>query len=100
MDTNSLVESARQRFKHAAARRILEEKYQARMVFAHAGGMWQAGPELLTVLANCPDQAVILDLNRTPVQVQSQELYKLTQQRWQEQMTAWLIEFQENEQRR
>lgn len=86
----------RQRFNHAAARKILEEKYQSKMIFAHAGGMWQAGPELLTTLLSCPDiEAVILDLYGNPVKINTRELHSMAQQRWQEQMTAWLVEFEQ-----
>jgi hypothetical protein len=93
METEKLVAHARARFDHAAARRILKEKYEARMLFACAGGMWRAGPELLTVLATCPDEtAVLLDLYETPVQVNVKELELAAQQRWQEQMNAWLVE--------
>ena len=93
METEKLVAHARARFDHAAARRILKEKYEARMLFAYAGGMWRAGPELLTVLATCPDEtAVLLDLYETPVQVDVKELELAAQQRWQEQMNAWLVE--------
>ena len=38
MDTEALVAHARARFDHAAARRVLKEKYEAKLVFAHAGG--------------------------------------------------------------
>jgi hypothetical protein len=64
MDTNTLVAHSRARFDHAVAKRLLKEKYEAKMLFAYAGGMWRAGPELLTLLAVCPDRdsAVILDL--------------------------------------
>jgi hypothetical protein len=93
MDTDQLIAHGRARFEHAAARRLLNEKYQAKMTFAHAGGMWQAGPELLSLLAVCPDaEAVILDLYQTPVRITVSELRDLALQRWQEQMTAWLIE--------
>jgi len=93
MDTDQLIAHGRARFEHAAARRLLNEKYQAKMTFAHAGGMWQAGPELLTLLAVCPDaEAVILDLYQTPVRITVAELRDLALGRWQEQMTAWLIE--------
>ena len=97
MDTNALVAHARARFDHAAARRVLKEKYEARMVFAHGGGMWRAGPELLTVLLACAQDkdVVILDLYETPVQVQPEELRGLAMQRWQEQMNAWLVEHTE-----
>lgn len=101
MNTEQLVAHARARFDHATARRLLKEKYQARMIFAYAGGMWQAGPELLTVLAACPDEsAVLLDLYETPVQVDVPELELAAQQRWQEQMNAWLVEHTEQSRKR
>jgi len=93
MDTEPLIAHARARFDHATARRILKEKYQARMLFAYRGGMWRAGPELQTTLMTCPGaDAVILDLYENPVKVDTKELFALSQQRWQEQMTAWLVE--------
>ena len=96
MDTEQLITHGRARFEHAAARRLLREKYQAKLTFAHAGGMWQAGPELIAVLQACPDDsAVIMDLYENPVRITVQELKELAQQRWQEQMTAWLIEYEE-----
>jgi len=96
MDTDQLVAYSRARFDHAVARQILQEKYQARMLFAHSGGMWRAGPELQTTLMTCPgSEAVILDLYETPVKVNTKELFAQSQQRWQEQMTAWLLEHEE-----
>jgi hypothetical protein len=101
MDTETLVAHARARFDHAAARRVLKEKYQSRMVFAHAGGMWRAGPELQATLLTCPDsEAVILDLYENPVKINTQELFAQSQQRWQEQMNAWQVEWQELNQKR
>lgn len=94
MDTNDLIAHARARFDHVAAKRALKEKYEARMIFALSGGMWRAGPELLTVLAVCPDEsAVILDLYENPVQIEVAELQLAAQQRWQEQMNGWLAEY-------
>ena len=93
METEKLVAHARARFDHAAARRTLKEKYEARLLFAYSGGMWRAGPELLTVLATCPDEtAVLLDLYEIPVKINVRELELAAQQRWQEQMNAWLVE--------
>lgn len=101
MNTEQLLAHGRARFAHAAAKRNLQEKYQAKMIFAHGGGMWRAGPELQTTLLTCPDAtAVILDLYQNPVQVNTKELYAQSQQRWQEQMNAWLNEHEEiNKQR-
>ena len=97
MDTEALVAHARARFDHAAARRMLKEKYESRMVFAHAGGMWRAGPELLTTLLACAQDkdVVILDLYETPVQVRPEELRGMAMMRWQEQMNAWLVEHEQ-----
>lgn len=95
MDTDKLITHGRSRFEHAAARRLLKEKYQAKMLFAHSGGMWRAGPELLCVLSTCSDsQAVLLDIYEQPVQVDVALLKEMANQRWQEQMTAWLLEYQ------
>ena len=95
MNTEQLIAHGRARFDHVAARRLLKEKYQARLTFAYAGGMWCAGPELLTLLAVCPDResAVILDLYGNPVQVNVDDLELAAQQRWQEQMNGWLAEY-------
>ena len=95
MDTEKLVAHARARFDHAAAKRTLKEKYQGKFVFAHAGGMWQAGPELLTTLKCCTGNVVILDLYETPVQVNAEEFYEQVLERWQEQLNAWLVEYEE-----
>lgn len=101
MDKDALISHVRARFDHESQRRILREKYEARMLFAHAGGMWRAGPELQTTLLTCPDsEAVLLDLYENPVKISVSELMTLSQQRWQEQMTAWLIEWEELRTRR
>lgn len=101
MNTENLVAHARARFDHEASKRVLREKYQAKMIFAYCGGMFRAGPELQTTLLTCPDtEAVILDLYGNPVRVQTRELLTLSQQRWQEQMNAWLIEYEQNQNKR
>ena len=96
MNTDELITHARARFEHAAARRTLKEKYQAKLTFAHAGGMWSAGPELLSTLAACtsPD-SVVLDLYDIPIKVQTREFRDQVRSHWQEQMNAWLVEFEE-----
>jgi len=101
MNTDNLIAHARARFDHVAARRVLKEKYEAKMLFAYAGGMWRAGPELLVLLATVPPgDAVILDLYETPVQVHPEQLRLVATSRWQEQMNAWLVEHEQlNKQR-
>jgi hypothetical protein len=102
MNTDDLIVHARSRFDHAAARRVLREKYSARMLLAYRGGMFKAGPELLTLLHACPvdDDVVIRDLDDNPVQVSPGELQRLAHDRWQEQMNAWLVEHTQTSQQR
>ena len=97
MNPDTLYQQVRARFDHNQARKVLKEKYEAKMVFAHAGGMWRAGPELLTMLHTCgPHAAVVLpDLYDTPVKILPEELFAKASQIWQEQMNAWLVEFDE-----
>jgi len=101
MDTDQIIAHARARFAHESARRILKEKYQAKMLFAYHGGMWQAGPELIVLLSACQQPSlVLLDLYDTPITVDRLDLLAMVQQRWQEQMTAWEIEHQAQSQSR
>jgi hypothetical protein len=96
MNTDELISHSRARFDHYQARIVLKEKYQAKMTFAHAGGMWRAGPELQSTIFTCGKigEVVLLDLYETPVKIDTTELMALSQQRWQEQMNAWLVEYE------
>jgi hypothetical protein len=96
MDTENLIAHGRARFDHSAARRLLKEKYQGKLTFAHAGGMWLAGPELLATLSACTGPtSVLLDLYETPVQVVPNTFRDLVRTHWQEQMNAWLVEYEQ-----
>ncbi len=102
MDTEKFISHGRTRFDHAAARRVLKEKYQGKLTFAYKGGMWLAGPELHSAIFTCGQigNVVLLDLYENPVKIDTTELMKLSQERWQEQMTAWLVEYEKlNKQR-
>ena len=94
MDTDKLIAHSRARFEHVAAKRVLKEKYQGKLTFAHSGGMWQAGPELIVLLSSINLVNLVLsDLYEHPCMINRCELLTLAQQRWQEQMTAWLVEY-------
>jgi hypothetical protein len=97
MDPTEITQKVKARFDHELARRILKEKYQTKMVFAHAGGMWRAGPELQSTIFTCgtTSEVVLLDLYETPVKINADELMRLSQERWQEQMNAWLLEYEQ-----
>lgn len=97
MDTDSLYEHSRARFDHAAARRVLKEKYEAKLIFAYRGGMWRAGPELNSTIFTCGrmGEVVLKDLYENPVKIDTTELMALSQQRFNEQMNAWLVEYEQ-----
>jgi len=96
MQTDQLSQNIKTRFDHQQARIVLRETYQAKMLFAHSGGMWKASPELIVLCECCADvQAVFEDYYNTPVTVQVAELKELAMQRWQEQMNAWQAEYNE-----
>ena len=101
MDTNDLVVQARSRFDHAAAKRVLKEKYEARMLFAHAGGMFKSTPEMISFLSLYGDcRIVVKDLYDTPVEVNAKDLIDEMQKKWYEQMNAWLVEWAELQKQR
>lgn len=101
MNTDKLAERIRARFDHNQAKRVLREKYSAKMQFAYAGGMWCAGPELLNTLHVCPDEeAVLKDTHGNPVKINVPDLIFLAEQRWQEQMNAWHAEYESTKRQR
>jgi hypothetical protein len=102
MDTDKLVEHARARFEHAAAKRTLKEKYQGKLIFAYEGGMFKVGPELITFLDVCVKQnkhaetnIIILDLYDNPVSVNVIELREIAFQYYTETMKSWFEEYEE-----
>jgi hypothetical protein len=101
MDTNQLVAHARARFEHEAARRVLREKYQAKLIFGWNGGMFESSPAMITFLSLYGDQRVVVkDLYDNPIEVHAQQLCELMKCRHQELMNAWLIEYEQLNQQR
>lgn len=97
MDTDQLISHSRARFEHEAARRTLREKYQAKLTFAYRGGMWCAGPELNSTIFTCGrmGEVVLEDLYGNPVRIDTKELMEMSQERFNEQMNAWLVEYEQ-----
>lgn len=96
MNTDTLIAHSRARFDHASAKKTLKEKYQGKLTFAFGGGMWRAGPELITLLTGRSEvDIVLLDLYENPVRVNAPQLLREAEQRWKEQMNAWLVEYEE-----
>lgn len=95
MNVDNLIQHGRARFEYAAAKKLLKEKYQAKLNFAYQGGMWCAGPELINLLTGRSEiDLVLLDLYENPVKINVSRLLIETEHRWQEIMNAWLVEFE------
>lgn len=98
---DDLVNKIRNRFDHEAAKKILREKYQSKMLFAYHGGMFRASPDMISLLSLYGGQTLVLqDVYDNPVQVNADELRDHMQIRWQEQMNAWLVEWEELQRQR
>ena len=96
MDTDALISHARARFDHVAAQRILKEKYAARLLFAHNGGMFRVTPELLAFVKTWPvDDLYLQDVYENPVKVDQQTFLITAQQHYQVQMNAWHNEYEQ-----
>jgi uncharacterized protein YigE (DUF2233 family) len=102
MNSDDLVALSRARFDYQTQKKLLREKYEAKMLFAYNGGMFRAGPELLGLLQAIPvtDDVVILDLYQNPIKITPQEIQFLAVDRWQEQMNAWHVEYEEMSKKR
>jgi DNA-binding ferritin-like protein (Dps family) len=96
-----VIKNSKARFDHNQSKQILKEKYESKMLFAFNGGMWKADPILITTLSLFDDDDIVLeDVYGNPVKVIKDELLIKTKQHWQEQMNAWLFEFEQNSRER
>lgn len=96
MNTINLVANARARFDHESAKRVLKEKYQAKLTFGWNGGMFRTTPELITFLSLYGDNEIVMpDLYENPVKFKASEVCDIMKAKWQEQMNAWLVEYDE-----
>lgn len=92
MNTASLVKDAAARFKHSESKLLLQEKYTARLVIAHSGGMWQITPQFLAFLRTSQPYVVITDIYDTPHNICTVELLELAERVYESTMREWLEE--------
>ena len=95
-NTENLIQTIKERFDYESAKQVLKEKYEAKMLFALDGGMWCANTELITMLSMFTDETiVIVDTYGNPCRVNRENLLHDAKERFQEQMNAWLHEYNE-----
>ena len=101
MDTKQLINDAKARFKHNSAKQYLKDKYQAKLLVACQGGLWKAGPELITFVNDCgTEELILLDSYDNPVKVQKDKLLPLLVDTYLTVMEEWHNELTELEKNR
>lgn len=102
MDSDELYKNTKRRFDFARNKQLLREKYQSKLKIVYEGGMWEASPQLITLLSlySEKESLVLEDLYQNPVKINPGELLSIVKQHWQEQMNAWLIEYENNSKER
>ncbi len=101
MDTKTLVNEARARFNHNAAKSYLKEKYETRLIVAEQGGLWKSNLETINFLNSFSSETVILiDTFQNPVEVNRKELLSKLTDTYESVMREWLTEWTELEKQR
>jgi hypothetical protein len=101
MDTKQLINDVKARFKHNSAKQYLKDKYQAKLLVAHQGGLWKATPELLGFLSiSDRTHGVILDAYENPIRVDINQLQKKLRETYNTVMEEWHKELTELEKNR
>jgi hypothetical protein len=101
MDTKSLINEAKARFSHNAAKSLLKDKYESKLIVADQGGLWKATPELIGFLSiNANENIVLIDSHNNPVLVNRVQLYNILHKIYTDTMNLWLTEWKELETKR
>ena len=92
---SEIRERARLAYDRTLAQKNLRERMAARMVLAHAGGLWNCDAQLLSILSSYidHDEIALLDANDIPRKINPKSMICLVQQRHQEIMNEWLVEY-------
>ena len=88
---------ARAAYDRNIAQKNLTERMSARMILAHAGGLWRCDQEFLSIL-NCylhDDEVVLLDSQGVPRKIQPLELFNAAKMRNQEILNEWFVAYAE-----
>lgn len=82
-------------YDRALARKNLNQSISARMLLAHAGGLWRCDPLLIALLESYKDHSeiVIADSQDIPHKVDPSLLLGLVKQRHQEVMNDWFVAY-------
>lgn len=91
-----LSEDIRARFNHQESKRILEEKWNAKLIIFTQYGTWKCSPELMAYLrTETSDTVILLDYYNRPVRVSVEDLLSEVEKTYTEVMSEWRTEFQD-----
>lgn len=93
MDIQDLAQKS---YDRALAQKKLEEKQVGRLVVTYANGVWICDTSLICLLQSYQthrDEIVLLDSNKIPRKVNPTDMLKVVQQRHQEVLNDWLVEY-------
>ena len=90
MDLDQLTKEIRQATDYQVNRRILREKIQTDLHFAHNGGLFKVTPELLAFVQSWPiDELYLEDTYQNPIAVDKQVFLVQAQQHYHKVMNRW-----------
>ena len=101
MDTIQLIADTKARFSHNSAKAYLKDKYTSKLLVADQGGLWTAGPQLLSLLSTSSGKTVvIIDMFDNPVKVNRRDLLLKLTETYNNIMAEWHSEWELLEKKR
>lgn len=89
-ELNQLVEQVNQATDYQINKRILREKIQTELHFAHNDGLFKITPELLAFVKTWPvDELYLEDTYQNPIKINKQVFLVTAQQHYQTVMNTW-----------
>lgn len=89
-EINKLAEAVRVATDYQVNKRILREKIQTDLHFAHNSGLFKVTPELLAFVQSWPiDELYLEDVYQNPIAVDKQIFLIMAQQHYQQVMNRW-----------
>ena len=91
-----IVNQIKQATDYQVNKRILREKIQTDLHFAHNGGLFKITPELLAFVQTWPiDELYLEDSYQNPIEIDRQVFLVMAQQHYQKVMNRWHQEHDE-----
>jgi hypothetical protein len=95
-EITDLIKQVRLSTDFQVNKRILKEKIQTDLHFAHNGGMFKITPELLAFVQSWPiDELYLEDVYENPVAVDKQVFLIMAQQHYHRVMNDWHTQYEE-----